>query len=191
MRNLRNLSFILVFILILCQSTVSFASLNKNLQKYGPDKYAIIYGRIDCRPVDADLLRVNLFRYPSKFAFKQNDSEKEDVNKGKGYFWAIVKPGQYAISDFRISGDKLTMIMFSYKNEDDIKSNLMLVNEGDMFYWGSAKYIRTRESGIFQSSQYALAAGNPSKRELLEEVLKHAKGTKWESIITEKLESIR
>jgi hypothetical protein len=188
MRSLRNLSCILVFIFLICQSTVSFASFKKDLQKYGPDKYAIIYGRIDCSPVNADLLRVNLIRYPYKFTLKQNNSEKLDINEGKGYFWAIVKPGQYVIDEFRING---AIIGIYYKNKDEIKSNLMSVNEGDIFYWGSAKYIRTRDSGMFQSSKYAIAAGKPSQRELLEEVLKNAKGSKWESVITEKLESIR
>lgn len=189
--KLRKVVWSLVLIFLISQGTVAFAALHSDLEKHDPDKYAIIYGAIDCSTTNFDLLRVNLYRYPFKITLKNNNSAAMDVNEGKGYFFTIVKPGQYFIVDFRLSGRQLTIVPMPYESKADVESRLMSVKEGDVFYWGSTKFYKTRESSFNQSSRYGIApTDEPGERKLLEEILKSSKGTKWESVIITKLEAI-
>jgi hypothetical protein len=184
LKKLLNLIFVLVFSLGILSNTASAASLEKFLGTHGPDEYAIIYGSFDTSAINTTINTIALLRYPTKTKFQMGiRTDVEDYhNHKKGYFWAIAKPGQYYLSQILTDNGKNYLMNI---DNQYIQSHLMTVDKGGLFYSGSSKFIKLSEK------QFAFrTVASPGEKEILEDLLLHAKGTKWEEVIINRLKSL-
>lgn len=163
------------------------------MERYGPDKHGIIYGRFDGSPAKLYLYKIMVLKHPYKESWlsrPSNDSERNAAEKEYGFYWAIVKPGQYFVHQFFIKEPHMLGQDLTYTTSRGPNFKPLEVKAGELAVWSSTKLIRTKNMTWTSVGQFESQPVPLEEREILTRMLQCAKGTKWEPIIAERLNSL-
>lgn len=164
--------------------------LSSAMEKYGPDKYAIIYGQFDASPAKQQLSEIMVQKYPYKenWLFGPSDaSATHVVDSVPGFYWAFVKPGEYFVYQFHTREPHMLGQALVHKTIPGPNFKPKSLKAGEFSALGSVELIRTapmtwRSIGSFETNPVPL-----KEKEILARMAECAKGTAWEKILAEKM----
>jgi len=140
---------VILLLLSIVAGNAQAKSLKDLLNNYDPAEYSIIYGQIDTSNCDYHLNRVYLLKYPPEREPKpaSNKNQAEYIVIDHDFFWAVVKPGDYFLYQFRTAQRGLfgSQLFTTFDNAAVVKSE----EPGQLVHWGNVEFIRTKNPGFF------------------------------------------
>lgn len=167
--RMRIRAAIIPFILILI-NTVVFSARSKG----DPEKEALVFGCIDMSATNSYLYSLSFFRYPPKVKISlgiPSDIKMFGIYENGLFIGDRVKPGQYWLMAFHTKEygfkirDAITCCQVNYNPTEE---DTFTVQAGDIFYYGTYKYIEVKKGTLLSKGEFILEkTETPSEKELL------------------------
>lgn len=160
--------------------------LGPKLSEMEGDKTALIYGYLDMSDAPSYLNWVYFKQFRPVTDEAETGMRLTCLESGGCVFYREVPTnGAYQLTrfggntnSFFSSADYYNFYFPSHgKNETAVKTR-----KSGLYYIGAFKYVDVK-TGFFEQGKFDLKAVKKSKKELLQALLPHAKGTQWEALI--------
>ena len=194
MKVILKTMIVTLLIVIMASTNVLYAKTSKG----DPEKEALVFGCIDMSETNSILSFVSFMRYPPElkgYSGYPRDIEVFDTYNNGLFIADRAKPGEYWLMAFYTKKYSLVRlneeVTFHDINHKPTEDDVFTLQAGDIYYYGTYKYIEVEKAKLFSSAKFALEkVETPGEKELLEMMLEKLKGSKWEEKIIERLATL-